>query len=577
MKKICLNCSEKFETQKKYQKFCSCKCSSSYKPLIEIRVNKTKKTKLKKYGDENYVNSEKAKQTNLEKYGVDNPLKSPKIRKKVENTLMEKYGVKHNWNNGELRDKIKNTMIERYGVEHQMYDEDIKNKVKTTTIKNGNDTTFINKDHRKLAIEKFEEKYGVKYPFQSPEILKKINNINEALYGYANPMKSDLIKQKRIKIFREQYGVDNPAQINEIRSKISKTQKDKFYDMLYKSDRLKNEVEPLFLKNEYNGVSNNNLFKCLKCNKEFESTFISGRIPRCPICYSIYKSKPEKDILKYIKSIYDGKIIENDKKILNKLELDIYLPEKNLAIEFDGLHWHSDLTLNDKKYHLNKTLKCEKQNIQLIHIFEDEWINKQEIVKNKLKNLLGLSTEKIYARNCKIRELLSQEKKYFLNMYHIQGDDKSSIKIGLFYENDLVAVMTFGNRRVAMGKKSTEKGEYELLRYATSKNVVGGAGKLLSYFIKNYQPKKIVSYADRRWSQGNLYEKLGFELVSKTPLNYWYIKGLSRIHRFNFRKNVLSKKLEIFSGELTEWQNMQLNGYDRIWDCGSLKYRKDIL
>jgi len=134
--------------------------------------------------------------------------------------------------------------------------------------------------------------------------------------------------------------------------------------------------------------------------------------------------------------------------------------------------------------------------------------------------------------------------------------------------------MTFGKRRISLGKKLTEEGEYELMRYATSVSVIGGAGKLLSYFIKNYNPVKIISYADRRWSRGNLYEKLGFNKTGETPVNYWYFKNgyFIRNHRFNFRKNVLNEKLETFNSSLTEWENMQLAGYNRIWDCGSVKF-----
>lgn len=244
------------------------------------------------------------------------------------------------------------------------------------------------------------------------------------------------------------------------------------------------------------------------------------------------------------------------------------------------MNTNSDLILNDKKYHLNKTIECEKQNIHLIHIFEDEWVNNLEVVKSKLRNILSLSEKSIYARNCEVREITTKIKTKFLIKNHIQRADKSSIKLGIFYKNELMGVMTFGRRRLALGKKITENKEFELIRFATSTSVVGGASKLFSYFVKKYHPLKIVSYADRRWtcSRGNLYEKLGFEKVGETSPNYWYFKNgyFTRTHRFTFRKNVLNEKLEEFDKKLTEWENMKLNGYNRIWDCGSLKYEWKI-
>ena len=168
--------------------------------------------------------------------------------------------------------------------------------------------------------------------------------------------------------------------------------------------------------------------------------------------------------------------------------------------------------------------------------------------------------------------------------YHIQGICQSSIQLGAYYNNNLVSVMTFGKQRRIMGFKNNNNNNnnnYELLRFATSQNVVGIGGKLLSYFIKNYDPKKIISYADKRWthSTNNVYEKIGFKKINNGTPNYWYIHKKNfqrRYHRFSFRKTELNKKLQTFDPTLTEWENMQLNGYDRIWDCGSLKYEWGI-
>jgi hypothetical protein len=220
---------------------------------------------------------------------------------------------------------------------------------------------------------------------------------------------------------------------------------------------------------------------------------------------------------------------------------------------------------------------CENNGIKLIHIFEDEWISKQEIIKNKLKHIIGATdNNKIYARNCKIDVIKSDICNKFLDKYHIQGADKSLIRLGAFYNDELVAVMTFGKLRLALGNKHRYGNKYEMYRFCSyNTTVIGIGGKLFNYFINNYEADTVISYADMRWSNSSsFYSKIGFELIGKTLPNYWYVdKNYShRYYRFNFRKDVLKNKLINFNINLTEWQNMQLNGYDRIWDCGSLKF-----
>jgi endogenous inhibitor of DNA gyrase (YacG/DUF329 family) len=282
------------------------------------------------------------------------------------------------------------------------------------------------------------------------------------------------------------------------------------------------------------------------------------------------------EILDYVKSLVGAeKVLENDRETLGGLELAIYVPHKKFALEYNGLYWHSENTGGkSRNYHVTKTNLCKAFNIRCIHIFEDEWRYKKEIVKSKIKYILNETTMEraLYARNCEIREITNCRE--FLNTNHIQGDSPSSIKLGAFHNNELVAVMTTGKRRLALGKKSSITGEYELLRFATSKRVVGIASKLLQHFIRVYNPVKITTYADQRYSVGNLYASIGFKQIHITQPNYWYfLNGTDkRHHRFNFRKNELDKKLATFDPQLTEWENMKLNGYDRIWDCGSILY-----
>jgi hypothetical protein len=323
---------------------------------------------------------------------------------------------------------------------------------------------------------------------------------------------------------------------------------------------------------EYKGNKKKLEFICPNghLNKIRFDNWISG--VRCASCSHII-SKTELEIYSYIK-YYFPDAIHNDRILISPLELDIIVPDKKIAIEYCGLYWHSEKNGKDSKYHLNKLESCNKKGYKLITIFEDEWVHKTDIVKSRLLNLLGINENKvIHARKCVIKEIKAKIKNKFLNQFHIQGNDKSQINIGAFYNNNLVSVMTFSNGSIAKGSK-LNKNIYELSRFCSNSDykITGIASRLLKYFIKNYNPKEIYSYADRRWSDGNLYKILGFEFIHNTKSNYWYIDGDKRIHRFNFRKSVLKDKLENFNPDLTEKQNMKNNGYNRIYDCGNIKF-----
>lgn len=291
----------------------------------------------------------------------------------------------------------------------------------------------------------------------------------------------------------------------------------------------------------------------------------------CPIC-GYKKSAPEVEIRDFIKEHYDGIVEEHNRQILKGKEIDLYLPELKLGVEFNGLRWHSELYA-EKKSLKNKTDECEKMGIHLVNIFEDEWNNKQDICKSRLLNFLKKS-DRIYARKCTISEITGKEANLFVSENHIQGCANAKYNIALKYNDEIVAVMTFGNLRKNLGRDKKE-GCYELLRFCNKKNmtVIGGASRLLKYFIKEHNPEYILSFADRRWSDGNLYESLGFTLEGFTSPNYSYINKSrkERINRFSLRKDVLKSKYGC-PDEKSEHQFCMENGLYRIYDCGNRKY-----
>lgn len=309
-------------------------------------------------------------------------------------------------------------------------------------------------------------------------------------------------------------------------------------------------------------------FKCLKCQTVFEG-HLHSNIPKCPKCFPKYRSKPEIEIENFIKEL-GFKVISSSRKIIPPYEIDIFIPEKNIAIELNGLYWHSEVYGGKSKdYHLDKTIECKEKKIELIHIFEDEWKIKKEIVKSIIKNKIGIIDEKKYARKCEIKELKSKDLEVFYNNNHIQGAVNSSVNLGLFYEGEIVSALSFSKSRF-------EKNTVEITRFANKLNisVIGGFSKMIKHFIKNNNFNKISTYSDRRYFNGNVYLNNGFTFVGYTQPNYYYIDNnyIFRYNRIRFQKHKLENLLENFDSKLTEWENMKLNKYDRIWDCGNYKF-----
>lgn len=294
---------------------------------------------------------------------------------------------------------------------------------------------------------------------------------------------------------------------------------------------------------------------------------------RCPICCK-NQSNAELDVYEYIKTIIPDEVLLHNKKLIYPYELDIVIPSKKIAVEYCGVYWHNEQNGKDKHYHLNKLEETNIKGYKLITILEDEWLHKQNIVKARLRNILNVyPKERINARDCVVNLLPTVEAREFCNKFHLQGWGICSIKLGLIFDGNLVAVMTFSVPSIAKGSSNKNNGTYELNRYCTDPNYLirGGASKLLAWFTRNMSFKSIFSYADRRWSNGDLYYKLGFNFIGNTEPNYWYIFGTQRYHRFNFRKSVL-RKFSNYDPNLTEREIMESNKYHRLWDCGNMKF-----
>jgi len=293
------------------------------------------------------------------------------------------------------------------------------------------------------------------------------------------------------------------------------------------------------------------------------------------------RSKAEDEINNFILQINPTIKILKNQKMLNNKEIDIYLPDYNLGIEYNGIIHHcigknaygyKENSKINKDYHLEKTTMSEELGIQLFHIFDTEYQDpqKKQIWNSMIKDRLGVNT-KIGARKCSLVNITSKEARQFEKDNHLQGPNPASINLGLVYKQELVSLMTFGKGRNSISAGS----QWELIRFCSRKNytIQGGASKLFSHFKKTFKPKNIKTFANRRWSQGNLYEKLNFSFSHTSNPNYFYFTPKERIlySRNKFQKHKL-KHLKSYDKLKTEWEIMEEEGYRKIYDSGNLVY-----
>lgn len=452
----------------------------------------------------------KNKKTNLERYGVDNPTKNIDIIKKREISNLSKYGVRNTLQLESVKESIKLTNLERYGVDNPTKNKIIYKKVRDTINEKFGDQVF------------FKTKY---FKSEKNNYYRQYNNIN--------------FLKKRVD-YLNKIGI-NLININEKNEYIIQCHKGHTYstnnDVLYKRVNIY-KVDP-----------------CTICNKINNNSYA------------------ESDLYDFISLIYKGPILRNVRNIIYPYEIDIYLPDIRVGIEFNGVFWHSD-RFKDKNYHKNKLKASIESKIKLFQIWEDDWIHKKDIIKSIIKNKLNLNENKIFARNCEIVEYFDNKiTKKFLDDNHLQGNCKSSIKIGLLFDKKLVCLMTFSKNRYGVG--SIKDNDYELSRFSVKKDhiVIGGASKIFNFFCKKYKFNNIISFADCDISDGHLYTKIGFKLHSTIKPTYYYIINGIREHRFKWRKDILKNKGLILDKE-TEFECMDRLNINRVYNSGHLKFIK---
>jgi len=569
----CLRCGRELDQDRLMKnsalRFCSKRCSQS----SPERLAKVRATSLARFGVENAMQSDAIKErnaaTNLARYGVANVFQSEAIKEKSRTTMLEKYGAENFSQTDGFAAKFRETMLERYGAEHPYASEEIREKIQSTN----------------------RERYGGIAPACSHDVVEKMKATCRERYGADSSLCSPAVNAKRQATWARNYG-GNPSSDPEIKRKRRETNRRKFGSETYYTsfeylsreyEKLKakfaGKVAPLFTAEEFHGANCREEYRwrCERCGAEFASSIYTTSfdpeipvLPRCLKCFPMLtgESVSENRLLDFVRDVYHGKVLHGDRTVIRPLELDIYLPEKALAIEYDGTYWHSTAAGKDAGYHLRKTERCERAGVRLIHVFEDEWRAHREIVEDRIRSAMGMCSRRIHARECEVREVPAAEANAFLRRTHLQGGDRSPVRLGLFHRGALVAVMTFGRPRFSRGF------DWELVRFSTElgTRVAGGASRLLAHFRKSHAGS-VVSYADRRWSVGGLYAALGFRLVGTSRPNYWYVRGTEKHSRYECQKHKLPALLgDAFDPSKSESENMSLAGFDRIYDCGNLVY-----
>lgn len=416
----------------------------------------------------------------------------------------------------------------------------------------------------------FKEKHGEEYPLRVDKIKSKVKETTISRYGTLDMFHCD----KSIQTILEKYGsLDNYYKL--INEKTLTVRKEKCRDEIIR--RLSDFNFELINDNDLHLYK----IKCNQCGHEFSCSreYINYYwrnnkrfCPKCDFKNMTFRSGSEKELGEIISSIYNGEIRYN--KYIGKYECDIVIPDKKLAIDYNGIYWHSEL-YKDKDYHIKKKKSVATAGYNLIYIWEDDWSDtvKREIILSRLRSKLGQS-ERIFARKCDVRKLTSKDElssaKKFLENNHLHGYTPASDYYGLFYKNDLVELISIGKSRKLIGAK---KDKYELIRLCSKKNInlIGGFSKILKYAMKDLDINELTSYIDLDWTSlsENSYKSVGFSVIDITAPNYWWTKDGLRYNRLNFTKAKLI--LEGESAGKTENEIMRDRGYVKLWGTGNLK------
>ncbi len=462
-------------------------------------------------------------------------------RNKSEITKSRKNSAKDNCtNNNCINEKKKEVSLAKCGATHPM-------------------KTEKGRENFRLGCEK---SMGVGHPMQLEATKEKVKQTHRDRRGKSHHMKTEAGKQKYINTCETKYNVHNTLCLDWVQEKRIQTLEENYnVDNSFKSPIVKEKVK----------ITCEKIYGVYPASKA-ESVKVLSRNE----CLRKYGKFPVNNYGETQKALQDwlnslGFNFKTNNELVQGREIDLYEPAKKLAIEYCGLHWHNELSPEprDKNYHYYKYQSCLSQGVQLLTIFSDEWKTRNEQCRGHIKSLLGISQEKVFARNCTISEITSEIGKDFFDKYHIQGKNSLGVVFfGLFYHDELYGVMSLGRHN-----RQVKTIVLDRLCFKSDVQVLGGASKLFSRCVdwaKKNNHKKIISFSDNRWSLGKVYEAMNFKLDLDSKPDYSYVKVQSPSERLS--KQSQKKKAVDCPEGMTELEWATQRGLARIWDCGKKRW-----
>ncbi len=527
-------------------------CGKEYKMITTTHLkshNITVDEYVERYGKNSLTSEEYRKSSSVRNSGKNNPNYGNNWDSCMKRSLSEKRKGYVPWNKGiKMDDSFREKMKENARNREEMYKKGIWKRP----------VNVFDEEKRKRISEKqkeFARKNPEKMKQRAAKAMQTLRNKGHDFGASMRGRKHSEETKKRLS--------DHLKKANYIKTKKSI---DKISKRINESNlELKNNIND----HTYDLVCKKDGTEFTLTRQYFSDSKYTNKI--CPTCYprSYSRSKSEIELFDFVTTVVEDEVRNNDRSVLSGKEIDIWIPSKKIGIEYNGLYWHSQCILEDVGKHkhcdFHKQKEVLDQGNTLIVVFEDEFINKKDIVESMIKHRLGKCNKTIYARKCEVRKITSTEANLFLNKNHIQGSGRSNARYGLYDNGQLVSVMTFSNKNI-----SRRLNEWEINRFCSmiNTNIIGAAGKLFKRFIKDVNPNSVVSYSDNRWGSGEVYKHIGFSKVSHGTPNYWYFlpNQTKRIHRYSLRKNKNDDP------NLTEYENRLKQGYKRVWDCGHAKW-----
>lgn len=528
--------------------------------------NPVKWNESKKKFDSGCCLDHNKKITYLKNFGVDHPNKSKKQQKKVKKSMREKYGVDYITQTQTHKMRVKESTSAKYGVDNVLKVPEIREKIKHTNLERyGFEDPICSPEIREKIKNTNLERFGFESCLSSPEIREKISKTNLERFGSIFPMRNEELLAKRKSTIEEKYDVNGIISVKEISEKVRKKHFKRFYEGKLSNNKF---VMPLFTLDEYKGVKCYKPYewRCKICECEFVDNVDNGHMPRCPNCFpkDIRVSNAETELFE---SINVENKLQTNRNIITGFEIDIYLPEFKVGIEYNGMYWHSEQKGIDKFYHLDKTILAENEGIFLIHIFEVEWLFRRKQVLALIEKCIGLCSRTIHTDDLIITNISDTIMNSFIdeNSIHfsISYNEK---KVGAFYNEELVAVMALKHFK-----------DKDIVTKFCEKNDIYFNGDIFGKMLNVFNVLNTVFYyPDRRFHRVNDEKilKSGFSFEGGTEPELLYNKKMNFIHSQNIhRKNIQNFVLH-YDNSLSIYENMILNGYFSIWNCGKLVYKK---